>query len=142
MWMKIVLTDNRGAIPFAKKPLAPAPRALEISREVQLDADFLHLPLVRRDDGPKPGLERLVIDADDKLLRYMHVEFPAQGQTPDFWYSTDLRELRGRAVKLRYRSHDAAFWIDFSSATNRLSIPRATYPSIVPASTSAHDWVG
>ncbi len=96
---QIVLTDVRGAVAALPPP--------ERTRRLTLNADFLQLPLVHREDGRKPGLERLVIEADGKLLRYMHVEFPQDGAPPDFWYSADLREFKGREVTLRYKSHDA-----------------------------------
>jgi len=98
---QIVLTDVRGAVALAAAP------AQERTRRLTLDADFLQLPLVQREDGRKPGLEKLVIEADGKLLRYMHVEFPKEGAQPDFWYSADLREFKGREVTLRYKSDDA-----------------------------------
>ncbi len=102
---QIVQTDVRGAVALAALPLPPA---AERTRRLKLDGDFLQLPLVHREDGRKPGLEKLSIEADGKLLRYMHVEFPKEGVQPDFWYSADLREFKGREVTLRYKSHDAA----------------------------------
>ncbi len=106
----LVLTDDRGNVPFAGKPapITPAmPAAPVITRQLRIDADFLHLPLVRREDGNKPGLEKLTIESNGKLLRYMHVEMPKPEQQPDFWYSADLRELRGKEVTMSYRSNDA-----------------------------------
>lgn len=100
----IVLTNDRGSTPLA---VEPPPPPSEVARKLRIDANFLHLPLVRREDGNKPGLEKMSIEADGKLLRYMHVEFAKLGQQPDFWYSADLRELRGQEVTLRYKSHDA-----------------------------------
>ncbi len=100
----IVLTDDRGGVALAAKPLPPA---LERTRATRITADFLQLPLVHREDGRKPGLEKLSLEADGKLLRYMHVELAKSGATPDFWYSADLREFKGRAITLRYKSHEA-----------------------------------
>ncbi len=99
----LVLTDERGAIPIATKP-SPPPIAL--ARNLRIDAHFLQLPLVHREDGRKPGLEKLSIEEDGKLLRYMHIEMPKGDQQPDLWYSVDVRELRGKQVTLRYRSSD------------------------------------
>lgn len=101
---QIVLTDDRGGITLAVKVEPPQ----TLTRTVRLTGDFLQLPLVYRPDGGKRGLERLSIEADGKLLRYMHVEFPAAGRQPDFWYSADVREFKGREVTLRYKSNDAA----------------------------------
>lgn len=103
----LVQTDDRSSIPLAAKPGSLAPAIPEIARQWRIDADFLQLPLMRREDGKKPGLEKLSIEADGKLLRYMHVEMPIDGQQPDFWYSADLRELRGKQVTLRYKSRDS-----------------------------------
>ena len=103
----IVQTDDRGGIAPAAPPVVPTPPAPERTRAVKIPGDFLQLPLVHREDGRKPGLEKLGIEADGKLLRYMHVEFPQEGTPPDFWYSADLREFKGREVTLRYKSSDA-----------------------------------
>ena len=106
----IVLTDDRGSTPMAGKPdptTPVAPAAPVLTRKLRIDANFLHLPLVRREDGKKPGLEKLAIESDGKLLRYMHVELPKPEQQLDFWYSADLRELRGKEVTMSYRSSDA-----------------------------------
>jgi len=100
-----VLTDGRGAVPLAAKVEPPAP---ERTRVMKVSGDFLQLPLVYRPDRNRPGLEKLVIEENGKLLRYMHVELPAPGKELDFWYSADLREFRGREVTLRYKSHDAS----------------------------------
>lgn len=101
---QIMQTDDCGDTPLAGTPKPPLE---ERTRDLKITGDFLQLPLVRREDGQKPGLEKLSIEADGKLLRYMHVEFPKPGQQPDFWYSADLREFKGRDVTLRYKSHDA-----------------------------------
>ena len=103
----IVLTDDRGNIPLAATPASPPPATPEIARQLRIDASFLQMPLVRSEDGRKPGLEKLSIEADGKLLRTMHVEMPKAEQQPDFWYSVDLRELKGKEVTLRYKSGDA-----------------------------------
>ncbi len=103
----IVLSDDRGSVSTSDiNP--PVPQvAPEITRTLRIDADFMHLPLVHREDGKNPGLEKLSIEADGQLLRYMHVEFPKKEQQPDFWYSVDLRELRGKEITMRYKSADA-----------------------------------
>lgn len=100
----IMQTDDRGEVPIAGTPKPPLQ---EQTRELALTGNFLHLPLMHREDGQRPGLEKLSIEADGKLLRYMHVEFPAPGQKPDFWYSADLREFKGKTITLRYKSHNA-----------------------------------
>ena len=99
--------DARGNIALARKAEPPPPPAPALARTARITGDFVHLPLVHRPDGRKPGLERFSIEADGKLLRYLHVEFPAPDQQPDFWYSADVREFKGREVTLRSKSHDA-----------------------------------
>jgi fructan beta-fructosidase len=101
---QIAQTDDRSGISLAT---LPAPLQMR-ERKVRITDDFLQLPLVHRKDGRQPGLERLAIEADGKLLRYLHVEFPKADAQPDFWYSADLREFQGREVTLRYQSSDAA----------------------------------
>ncbi len=90
-------------------PATPAP---ERTRTVRITGDFLQLPLMQHANGdPKSarlGFEKLCIEADGKLLRFMNIELPKDGKQPDFWYSADLREFKGRTVTLRIRSHDAA----------------------------------
>ena len=103
----IVLTDDRGTIPLVGKPSSPRPTTPEIIRLHRIEASFLQLPLVRNEDGRKPGLEKLSIEADGKLLRTMHVEMAKAEKQPDFWYSVDLRELKGKEVTFRYKSVDA-----------------------------------
>ncbi len=95
----IVLTDDRGGIALAAAP-KPPPQAL--TRGIKLDADFLQLPVVAH---RRP--EKLSIEVDGKLLRYLHVNLAAPEAQPDFIYSYDLREFRGKEVSLRYKSHDA-----------------------------------
>ncbi len=99
----IVQSDEAGGIALAPKPEPPA---VKLSHPTRITGNFLQLPLVHRPDGSKPGLEKLTIEADGKLLRYMHVEFPKAGGEPDFWYSADLREFKGREVTLHYKSRD------------------------------------
>jgi fructan beta-fructosidase len=96
---QIVFTDDRGAIALAAK--VEPPQAL--SRKVRISGNFLQLPLMR-----KGNLQRLNIEEDGKMLRYMHVALPPAGKQPDFWYSADLREFKGREVMLRYKSSDPA----------------------------------
>lgn len=115
---QIMQTDNRGDIPLAGTPKPPLQ---EHTRSLQITADFLQLPLMHREDGQKPGLEKLSIEAGGKLLRYMHVEFPKPGQEPDFWYSADLREFKGQTVTLRYKSQDA-------EVLNRLTLSNKEQP--------------
>jgi len=89
-----------------------APPAPERTRTVRITGDFLQLPLMQHAAGDKKkdreGLEKLSIEADGKVLRYMNVDLPQDGKQPDFWYSADLREFKGREVTLRIKSHDAA----------------------------------
>ncbi|HWB04426.1 MAG TPA: glycoside hydrolase family 32 protein [Verrucomicrobiales bacterium] len=95
----IVFTDDRGSIALAAKVEPPQ----TLSRNVRVSGNFLQLPLMR-----KGNLQRLNIEADGKLLRYMHVTLPPAGAQSDFWYSADLREFKNRDVTLSYKSSDAA----------------------------------
>ncbi|MGC4044401.1 MAG: glycoside hydrolase family 32 protein [Armatimonas sp.] len=118
----IMQTDDKGEIPLAGTPKPPL---AERTRTLTITADFLQLPLVHREDGNKPGLEKLSIEVDGKLQRYMHVEFPTPGQEPDFWYSADLRELKGKTVTLRYRSHDAEALNKLKLSNKEIRDPKA-----------------
>lgn len=118
----IMQTDDKGEIPVAG---TPKPALAEYTRTLKVTADFLQLPLVHREDGNKPGLEKLSIEVDGKLQRYMHVEFPAPGQDPDFWYSADLRELKGKTVTLRYKSRDTEVLNRLKLSNKELRDPKA-----------------
>lgn len=119
---QIMQTDNRDGIPLAA---TPRPSAQEYTRDLSITSNFLQLPLVYREDGQKPGLEKLSIEANGKLLRYMHVEFPKPGQKPDFWYSADLREFKGRTVTLRYKSYDAEVLKRLTLSDKEIRDPKA-----------------
>ena len=97
---QIVLTDDRGNIPLAPKP------PVELSREVTINGDFLQLPLMNRDNANEPGVHKLTIEKDGKVVRFMHLKLPGEGQTPDFRYSADIREFKGSKVTLRMTSRD------------------------------------
>ena len=99
----IMLTDDRGSVPLARQPEPPP---MELARTIRIDADFLQLPLVKAVEGKRSTLQKLSIERDGKLLRYMHIEMPKGEAAPDLWYSADMRELRGQEVTLRYRSND------------------------------------
>ena len=105
---QIVQTDDRGAIALAAKVEPPPPPAAERARKVTISGDFLQLPLMQNGDRNKPGMEKLSIESDGRLLRYMTVKLAAEGQEPDFWYSADFREFKGREVTLRHKSNAAA----------------------------------
>jgi fructan beta-fructosidase len=94
----IVLTDDRGSVPFAPT---------EHVRRLRIDADYLQLPQLRRTDNNKPGVENFTIEEGGKVMRRLHLEFPEKDQQPDFWYSADVREFRGREVAFRYKTSDA-----------------------------------
>lgn len=102
----IVQADDKGSIALAAKVVPPPPPAPERTRKVTISGDFLQLPLMRHAVREREALEQLSVEADGKLVRYMHVKLPAAGQQPDFVYSTDLREFKGREVTMRIRSHD------------------------------------
>jgi fructan beta-fructosidase len=104
---QILQTDNRGNIALAAVVAPPPPPAPERSRTVKITADFLQLPLMRREEKMKPGVEKLSIVLNGKVVRTFHAEFPTAEQQPDFRYSYDLREFKGRDVTLRFKSDDA-----------------------------------
>ena len=86
-----------------------APPVPERTRTVRITGDFLQLPLMQHATvSTEAGIEKLSIEADGKLLRYINVDLPPDGKQPDFWYSVDVREFKGREVTLRIRSNDAA----------------------------------
>ncbi|NBV85734.1 MAG: glycoside hydrolase family 32 protein [Verrucomicrobia bacterium] len=104
---QIVQTDDRGNVPLAAVVVPPPPPAPERSRTVKITADFLQLPLMRREEKMKPGLEKLTVMLDGRVVRTFHAEFPPEGQEPDFRYSYDLREFKGQEVTLQFKSTDA-----------------------------------
>ena len=103
----IVQVNDRGNVALAAKVEPPPPPAPEITRKVTISGDFLQLPLLHQKDRNQVGLEKLSIEADGRLLRSMHIRLPKVGQQPDFTYSADVREFKGREVTLRIKSYDA-----------------------------------
>lgn len=107
----LVLTNERGSIAVAAPPVpiptAPIAVVPERARRVRVAASFLQLPLRQRAEGRKPGVERFTIEEDGKVRRFVHLEFAAKDQPPDFTYSYDVREFRGREVAFRFKSADA-----------------------------------
>lgn len=100
----LVQMDDRGAVPLAGIPAKLAP---VITRALTIEADFLQLPLMDRERNDEPGVEKFTIEDDKgKVLRFMHLKLAQTGQTPDFWYSADVREFKGRPVTFRIKSHD------------------------------------
>ncbi|MEI6715111.1 MAG: glycoside hydrolase family 32 protein [Verrucomicrobiota bacterium] len=97
----------------------------ERTRSLIVNADFLQLPLLGRTEKTKPGVEKLSIEVDGKMVRYFHAEFPAAGQQPDFRYSYDLREFKGRTITLRFKSDDAAVLERLEFSNNELIDPNA-----------------
>ncbi len=100
---QIVLTDDRG-----DAALVP-PRAVrsEVVRRLKIDGNFLQLPLKRRTEGKQAGVERFTIEEGGKVRRFIHLEIVAKDEKPDFMYSYDVREFRGREVTFRFKSDDA-----------------------------------
>ena len=130
---QIVLADDRGSIPFAP---------VDLTRRLRIDADFLQLPLLRRSDNNKPGIENFSIEDGGKIVRSFRLEFPGKDRQPDYWYSADMREFRGarspsainRPMPMRSNASRLAI--------RKLSIPRLTMGRIGRASTSARAWAG
>jgi fructan beta-fructosidase len=97
----IMQTDDKGATPLAA---LPEPPPVEITRTLKIDAAFLQLPVVGREDRNRKGLEKFSIELDGKVVRYLNVDLAHAGETPTAVYSYDLREFKGREITLRYRS--------------------------------------
>lgn len=76
------------------------------TRVLLVDADFLQLPLMAREDARDPGIGLLTVEVDGRVERAVHVEFPPAGRKPDYTYSYDLRAFRGREVVLCYPAAD------------------------------------
>lgn len=103
----LVQTDDRANVPLFTPPKAPPPPAPELTRTLKITSDFLQLPLMHGAHGGRnKNAQRLDIVCDGKLVRYVHAEFPTAGMQPDFTYSYDMREFRGRLVTLKFKSHD------------------------------------
>jgi fructan beta-fructosidase len=85
---------------------APPPPVVPLERRVQINADYLQLPLLQRPEGKMPGIERFTIEDGGKILRFLHLQIAAKDQKPDFWYSCDVRAFRGREVTFRFKSRD------------------------------------
>lgn len=114
--------DQRGTIPLAE---TPEPPPVEVTREVTIDADYLQLPLLDRDKRQQPGVAKFTIEENGRVLRFLRLRFPQAGQSPDFWYSADVREFRGRRVVLRYRSNDAEVLERLTFSDEKIVAPEA-----------------
>lgn len=101
---QIAFVAERGETPLAA---VPAPPPQERTQTLRVESDFLQLPLVRRADQNRAGLEKFTLEANGQVLRVMHIELAAPDAKPDWVYSYDVREFRGRDVTLRYKSRDA-----------------------------------
>lgn len=99
----IILTDD-------KRDAAPAINGVEvpteITRKVKVTGDFLQLPVMRNPDRRGPDFGKLSLSSNDRVQRYLHLVMPKKGREPDFWYSLDVREFKGREVELSYASVD------------------------------------
>jgi fructan beta-fructosidase len=115
---RIVQTDS---VPLPDKPT-------DLTRSLKLDADYLQLPLMRRAGGNrKAGAEKFSIETPSgKLLRYVHLEFPAPGVKPDMTWHYDVSEYRGQEVRLRFRSRDTAV-LERLTLTNEVVKAAADY---------------
>lgn len=96
-----------------------------ITQTVRIESDFIQLPLLQRADARKPGAERFEIRADGKVLRYVHLQFAGKDQKPDFIYSYDVREFRGREVTLCFKSSDAGVLARLELNNKEISDPQA-----------------
>ncbi|MEQ8836751.1 MAG: glycoside hydrolase family 32 protein, partial [Lacipirellulaceae bacterium] len=103
----------------------PVPRPVECTRVVRIDGDYLQLPLLDREKRQQPGVAKFTIEEDGRVLRFLRLMFPAEGQDPDFWYSADVSEFRGQQVTLRYRSIDAKVLERLKFSNEKLVDPKA-----------------
>ena len=94
------------AVPTALASVAQKSPLPDLTRRVRINADFLQLPLLRRAQGNQPGVERFSIEDQGKILRYVHLQIAPKDRPPDFWYSYDVREFRGKDVTFHFRSAD------------------------------------
>jgi fructan beta-fructosidase len=85
---------------------APPAPIVSQERRVLINADFLKLPLMQRADSQHRGVERFTIESGGKVVRFVHLEIAGKDQRPDFMYSYDVREFRGREVIFKFRSRD------------------------------------
>ncbi len=97
-------TDDKGNAPLAVGFKAPPE---EITRELEISADFLELPVMGREQRNRAGLDKLSMELDGKVVRYLHVDLAEGSEIPLMTYSYDVREFRGKKLRLRYRAHDA-----------------------------------
>ena len=104
-WLMVAAAGAAG-VSAAPALVAQTTPISDLTRRVHLNADFLQLPLMRRARGNQPGVERFSIEDQGKLLRYLHLQIAAKDQKPDFWYSYDVREFRGRDVTFHFKSAD------------------------------------
>src|SRR5437764_11291126 len=79
--------------------------APERTRMITVNSDFLQLPLVR--GAGRGSLVRFTLEVDGKVQRSVNVAFAREGEQPENVFSMDVREFKGQAVTLRYRSEDA-----------------------------------
>ncbi|HEX4793458.1 MAG TPA: glycoside hydrolase family 32 protein [Humisphaera sp.] len=79
--------------------------APERTRTITISSDFLQLPLVR--GGGRGSLVRFTLEVDGKVQRSVNLAFAKEGEQPENVFSMDVREFKGQAVTLRYRSEDA-----------------------------------
>ncbi|MEP6755117.1 MAG: glycoside hydrolase family 32 protein [Chthonomonadales bacterium] len=100
---QIVQTNDKEAIPLAA---IPKPPASVIFRNVHVNADFIQFPLVRRERSGQQGVERFTIEEHGKVVRFLHVQIADKDQKPDFQFSYDVREFKGRDVTLKFKSYD------------------------------------
>jgi fructan beta-fructosidase len=84
----------------------PAKAPSLVERSVLINANFIQLPLMQREDGRKKDVQNFTIEDAGKVLRFMHLEIAGKNQQPDFMYSYDVREFFGRIVTFRFKSFD------------------------------------
>jgi fructan beta-fructosidase len=84
-----------------------------LERKILINANYIHLPLMYRDDARRKDVQKFTIEDKGEVLRFIHLEFAGKDQQPDFIYSYDVREFLGREITIRFKSID-------TDALNRL----------------------
>lgn len=86
--------------------LAGVPGPPELTRKLLIDADFIQLPLMKIGRPVEARLKRFVLEEDGQVRRVNHLDLASSEESPDYFYSYDVRGFRGRHVTLRFQSID------------------------------------
>lgn len=92
---QLVLTD-----------IAPPAPVVALQRRLTINADFLQLPLMNWEEKERKSVRNFTIEEHGKVVRFVHLRIAGKDQKPDFMYSYDVREFRGREVTFKFDSPD------------------------------------